>query len=213
MMKRFVGLACAIAFVSASTSATALPLSVGDALYLGAVEPAPLIPLAPLDLERFLVDRLLHVNPGMVARIPSPVPPAATYTLRRQGSSLVGPFAPVGDVSMALQCIPPFSPACETGFPLQASGFPFDHFDYGVADYGTVAHVWLLAGLSGVTVQPQRSFAGSGLIRWRAFGGPVRLPDGDATLGLLGMALLGLWLIQHMPPLAHPRSVTRVRRE
>src|SRR5262245_23232147 len=86
MKKAIVTVACAVGLLLSSSSAQALTLSLGDAYYLGFVDPAT--PASPADMM-FYVNYLANLDPGEVETgVITPNNHGHSYTFDRSNSSL-----------------------------------------------------------------------------------------------------------------------------
>ena len=178
MRRALFTIAIAMGLVMNATSAQALSLTIGDAYYLGFVDPDT--PSSP-EAEMFYINYLANLSAGEVETgVNPPDPPNIDYTFSRQNSTLAGNF-PSAILSGFMRGT--------TTTISEVGGFFFL-----IAKYGTVGHVWVLNGLSGSIELPAVG-PGGGLSHWTIFN-VTTVPDGGATLGLLGLAMLGLGLLR-----------------
>jgi hypothetical protein len=169
--------------LAGTTNASALPVSVGDALYLGYVDP---VDPSTADAEVFYINYLANLEVGEVETgVDPPGDPDIDYTFSRANSTLTSAT--------------PFPMAILAGHLEGTSGGPDDvsGFFFLIARYGTVGHVWVINGLSG-SIELPPSVDGNALEHWTLYRAGVSgsVPDGGATLGLLGLAMLGLGLLR-----------------
>jgi len=156
---------------------------VGGAYYLGYVNPAtPSNPSAEVFYINYL--RLLNAGEMETGVNPPPNPPNTEYTFSRVESTLAGPFAPA-ILAGASTGNSPMTPITSVA-----------GFYYLIAKYGTTAHVWVVSGLAGSIEIPLSLGQGGGLSHWSLYRVTNGVPDGGATLGLLGLAMLGLGFIR-----------------
>jgi hypothetical protein len=157
--------------------ATALSVNVGDAYYLGYID--RVTPANPAS-EVSYINSLANLELGESRTEEGTGNGAnANRTFSREDSTLLGEF-PTAILEGRVR----------TGNrpgPSDTSGFFFL-----IVKYGTVAHVWVVSGLSGSIELPER-IDGNHLSHYTMYrAGAVGVPDGGATLGFLGFALLGL---------------------
>lgn len=176
-----VGVMGLIALNSAAAS-----LTVGDAHYVGYVDPgSPANALADIGYINDLID----VAPGTTVTVSS------RDFVRAIGSPTGLPDAVLAGADDDNK---PADPIDVTGF------------EYFLAKYGSVSHIWYVAGLSGSFTVPNEAFGGefhtegkkagqpklNGLSNWSLYNGttrpPQQVPDGGATAALLGLGILGL---------------------
>ncbi len=175
ILKLFALLAVAIPLLGGA-SAYGVTLAIGDAYYLGSVVPGT---PADGDHEAAYINYLAGMTPGTsqndVEVIPGN-PPDSNNLTRSSNNFGVLPeaiFSSKNDASTPLT------------FDLTGSTL------YILSKYGQGSLVWFVNGYVGeVTVAAD--FNGKGLSHTSFFGGSVTVPDGGATLALLGAALVGL---------------------
>jgi hypothetical protein len=165
-------LALAVGSMGTTASATPLPLTYGDAYYLGSYTPNPGNPADETNWVNILNDYAI----GQVA-----VVDGRTYS--RVGSTLSGSFptAVFGDKKENVSFI-------------DATGYSYVLAKYGGGngqDPG-MSLVWFLsAGFTGQVAPPAR-YDDNGLSHIDVFTRSTTVPDGGMTLMLLGGALVGL---------------------
>jgi VPDSG-CTERM motif len=193
MKRALITVTCAVALLSSAARVEALTLSITDAYYLGFIDPAN--PADPSD-EVFYVNFLASLAPGTVQTgVVNPTNPSHSYTFTRDDNTFSGLESAVlvDHVRGTSTIIPNVS-----------------EFFYALAKYGTVSHVWVLNELTGEVTLPATA-PGGGLSHATLFttsggttppggggggGGPQVVPDGGATLGLLGFAMLALGFLR-----------------
>ena len=165
-----------------ATSADALTLSVGDAYYVGNIVDG--IPSSPT-LEAGYINNLITLAPG-----------TAATTIGTESYNTVG---------ATLNCVTLPCPTATSAGALKDDTGPFGSititgWTYILAKYdadkpGAGAYVWYLPLVGDTVVTlPATSPGGFDLSHYTLFksGQPQTIPDGGATLGLLGLAMLGL---------------------
>lgn len=197
-MKRIiVTIVLAAGVLGNTTSAHASTLSVGDAYYLGFVD--TITPASPADMLS-QVNYLTTLGAGEVAAAVTVTGnDGHAFTFSRAGSTLTG-SPPTADL---------------TGYLRGGSDTISDvsGFTYVVAKYGTVGHVWALSQLSGTIQLPSAGLSNVTLFQASPQDehppdpvdphdpptdpqDPHPVPDGGTTLGLLGLAMLGLGVLR-----------------
>ena len=175
----FVWLAVVLPLL-AGTSSYGLNLAIGDSYYLGSVvQGTP----ADEDHEAAYINQLASMAPGTTANdlevIPGNPPDSNDFTRSNNV------FGALPDAE--------FLDKNDAGTPLT-----FDltgSTQYILSKYGQGSLVWFLAGYTG-SVTVASSFNGHGLSHTSFFGGNVTVPDGGATLVLLGAALSVLGMLR-----------------
>jgi hypothetical protein len=187
MKTTLIAIICGLTLALGVADASATTLTIGDARYIGLVKPG-----APSDetSEVTYIAALLALAPG------ASVSPCGTQTsCDRIGSTI--------DVSG-------FPAPTTTGFfdgDATATGIDVTGFTYLLAKYDAEKagdYVWYVAGLSTVDIPAtagdcgkKGAPAGCGLSHYDLFNpGDEEVPDGGATIGLLGLGLLGLGYIR-----------------
>lgn len=157
-------------------SAYGVTLAIGDGYYLGSVVPGT---PADGDHEAAFINYLAGMTTGTTennVEVIAGNPPDSNTLTRSTNNFGVLPeavFTSKNDASTPLT------------FDLTGSTL------YILSKYGGGSLVWFVNGYIGeVTVAS--SFGGNGLSHTSFFGGTVSVPDGGATLALLGAALVGL---------------------
>lgn len=169
MKKLLTAIGCMLAL--ALSASTAQALTVGDSRYLGEVDPGT--PTNPTDEVSYI-----NFLRGMAAPS-SQVDGIGTNDFFRSANTCL---ALTGNVSCNPAAVTAGSIKDDTDASnvIDASGFTWLY-----VKYGGESHVWYVAGLGTVTV-PEH-----GLSHWSLYD-PTVTPDGGATLGLLGLGMLGL---------------------
>jgi VPDSG-CTERM motif len=180
MKKLLIPATCVLALALGVTNAAAAPISTADDNYLGSIDPG-----APADSS----DEVAYINHLISLGL------GATDTEVIDGKSH---FFTRSDEP----CVPgPCPAASETGADsnnatsgdetIDASGFT-----YLLVKFGDESHVWYIPDLEDATdvdIPSQLSGPGTGASHWSAYNPTTTTtPDGGATLGLLGLGILGL---------------------
>ena len=155
----------------------------GDANYVGA-----LIPGSPADptSQAAYITYLISLAPNAT----SVVDPVTGQTYTR--SDLAGPFATVVTPNVQKQEYDDNDPSTI----LAAVDFVYliGKFD----GQGGGSLVWYLNGVAGETYELPKSFAGKNLSQITTCNGQLQdVPDGGATIGLLGLAMFGVGYLRH----------------
>ena len=187
MMKKTLLTALACVLALGLSAGTASALAIGDANYIGYVDPGT---PADADAEVFYINHLLGIAPGGTDLDfnPPPSPPDQLYDYSREDSTLDCSGCPAATTVGA-----------DSGNAPSGS-VDVDGWTYLVAKYGNVSHVWYVVGLGTVDV-PLSGFGGfnkqgdpqtNGQSHYSLYNPGEKVPDGGATAGLLGLAMLGL---------------------
>jgi VPDSG-CTERM motif len=166
--------ACAAMF---AFSPDAKALAFNDTRVVGTVTPAtPASPAARADYINF-----------MIALAPGGAGVLDGNTITRS-TNLFGSL-PTADATGALT-------GSSTSINLGAGGFTYLFAKYD--GQNDLSFVWNVAGLSGIVTIPQDGPLGHGLSGWVLFGGgaPPGVPDGGATVMLLGASLGALGMLR-----------------
>jgi hypothetical protein len=167
MKKTLTAMACALTLLFSASTASAL--AIGDANYLGSIDPATPASAAA---------EVGHINTLLDQASPSSTTIAGVLYVR--SSNDCDGLCPDATTAGALQGQGPSGSVNVTGWT------------YLLGKYGTVAHVWYVGDLSGSQSVPA-SAPGGGLSHYSLYNpGTTTVPDGGATLGLLGLAMLGV---------------------
>jgi hypothetical protein len=179
MKKTLLAIACGLVIALTAATAQAAPLTTTEAAFLGTANPGRPANLAD---EIFYINYLLGMtlNDTDTGINPPPDPPNTLYTFVRSGNACTG---------CAL--------ATATGATQVDTGGPVDlnvtNWTYLLAKYGNTAYIWNVSNLTTVTVTSNLAGVQNGLSHYALFNpGTVTTPDGGATLGLLGLGLMGL---------------------
>ena len=179
MKKTLIALACGLAMTFSATTASAL--SVGDANYIGSIVDG--VPTGISD-ETNYVNSLLDQAVGTTV--------LCIYdtdeTCRRTGSTLnTAGFADAVEATAVKDE--------SQNNTFNASGWTYILAKYGNSypgdaynPAGQISLVWYIGNLSGTQSVP----TGPGLSHFTLFNPRTQVPDGGATLGLLGLGMLGL---------------------
>jgi len=180
-MKRTIAiaLACALGLVFGAVNAEAISLTYGDGFYLGRIVDG--VPSNPTDSASY-INSVKVLAAGALA---TPCSLAITENCDRVGSTLVGGFTTAVVTGTVKYETPPLSGS------FNSTGFLYVLGKYGgggQSDGGT--WVWFLnGGQTSVTLPQSFGAGGPGLSHIEFFN---QVPDGGATLMLLGGALVGL---------------------
>jgi VPDSG-CTERM motif len=183
MRKLLITTACAMA-VLGLTATKAHALAVGDSRYIGHVNDG--IP-SNVANEVLYVNSLLDLAPGAAAVTCSLAP---NETCDRIGS-------PAGLVGLqdATAGVTTDTPGGSAG-TINTTGWTYLLGKYDAGQAG--AYVWYVAGLTSATIPNSIGTCGNsgcGLSHYTLFNGGA-VPDGGATIGLLGLAMLGLGYVR-----------------
>jgi hypothetical protein len=160
---------CALVLTPGAASA----LSILDSHYLGSVTPgSPANAIAEVEYINHLLDMSA---PSVDLHNPLPNPPNTVYTYVRTGNSC----GTCTDASVTGG-----SYGNVLGGSVNVTGWT-----YLLGKHGSVSHVWLVAGLTGAQSLPLNT-AGGGYSLYNPVS--VQVPEGGATLGLLGLAMLAV---------------------
>jgi hypothetical protein len=159
-----------------SARADTTALAVGDAYYLGSIDPGSPSSVA---YEAGYINELITLGTGATTSIT--VHPH-TWAYSRVGSTLVTTFPPaLGGTAFTSADSPALTGINVTGYT------------YLLGKFGDRDYVWDVAGLQTVDLpsHPVAGLHGDGLSHYALFN-PSSVPDGGMTLMLLGGALVGL---------------------
>jgi hypothetical protein len=181
MKKTLIAIACGLVLLAGTTQANATALTVGDIYYIGQIVDGN----PPGNNEDDYINALILLAAGA-----GPTP-CLTETCDRLGSTAAGPFpaaveaGKVGSVGED-----------PSNLGIDATGFTYILGKYDADKAGS--YVWLVTGLTDVDLPEKLGScgnksnpAGCGLSHWTLFNATA-VPDGGATLGLLGFGMLGL---------------------
>lgn len=179
MKKTLVALTCGLALALSAGSAQALTIGDADPRYLGEIDPAT--PSNP-DNEVAYINQLISMAPN------------ATHTglndnfFDRSDNQCGGP----GGGSTIDACPPAVLAGADTDNTPSGS-VDVTGWTWLYVKYGGDAHVWYVGDLSGIQAVPLNNLGGQGQSHYALYNpGGVTVPDGGATLGLLGLGMLGL---------------------
>jgi hypothetical protein len=183
MMKKTLLTAMACILALGLSASTASALAIGDANYLGYADPG-----SPADAtsEVHYIDFLLGMALGDTETEDTSPPPGEVRTYVRSNTACVG-------------CPEPTTANDDSGNAPSGS-VDVTGWTYLVAKYGNVSHVWYVGDLDGFQDVPLEGFGGfnkqgdpqtNGQSHYSLYN-PETVPDGGATAGLLGLAMLGL---------------------
>ena len=180
MMKKtlLTAMACVLALGLSASTASALAIGDADPNYLGSVDPGA--PANPED-EVAYINVLLGMLLSTTFDEDTSPPPGDFRRYTRSDNACVG--CPTADDDGA-------APKDESG---TVDSIDVTGWTYLVAKYGNVSHVWYVGDLSGdVDVPLETGGKGGGQSHVSLYNPGERVPDGGATAGLLGLAMLGL---------------------
>jgi hypothetical protein len=179
MKKILITLMCTLGLALTAANASALTvLSIGDAFYVGSVNDG--IP-SSASAEVTYINTLNNLAAGAGDQL------IGTETYNREGSTLAGVLP---DVSLAQGTIKDES---GTVTLINAGGFAYIVAKYDAAAAGSL--VWYVNGADTSYTVPA-TFNGRGVSHISAYGDVTHVPDGGTTLGLLGLAMLGLGYVR-----------------
>ena len=179
MKKTLLAIACGLAMALTAATAQAAPLTTAQAEFLGTADPgSPASPAFEIYFINFLLDMPLSSTDS---DNPLPNPPNTVYNFVRSGNACAA--CPDATATGAVQV--------DTGGPVV--DLNVSNWTYLLAKYGNTAYVWNVSSLTLVTVTSNLAGEQNGLSHYALFNpGTVTAPDGGATLGLLGLGLMGL---------------------
>jgi hypothetical protein len=184
MGKTLVAIACALCVtLSASTATGATTLAIGGAYYVGLITPGT--PSDPSSQVEY-INALIQLAPSTVV-----VDCVGTNDCDRTGSTI--PTSSLGTALTATQTTVPENRIATASQNIAVSGYMYIIAKYAAGNAG--AYVWYISGLTSVNL-PTHAGGTDGaqhaLSNYSVVTGTPRVPDGGATAGLLGLALLGL---------------------
>jgi hypothetical protein len=180
MKKTLTAIACGLALALSATTAQALTiLTVGDTYYLGEVDPGTGSPATEADK----LNTLLTVDIGTTDTIDG-------VFYDRSSNVLCGTLNNTCPEATAVGHIGDDSP------PIQFANIDVTDWTYLKGKYGNVMHVWYVADINDVVNIPETTGPGGGLSHWILYNPTTTVPDGGATLGLLGLGMLGLGMLR-----------------
>ena len=186
MRKALIAVVCALGLVALTATKAAaidITLTFTDAYYVGQIVDG--IPSSVADEMGYISD-LITLAPGAP---PTAIPPS-TETYNRLNSTNNGPF-PDPNTLIGTKF------DMRDGWPtslISVNGVTYILAKYDAHNPGAGAYVWLLTGLLPVdtVTLPTLSPGGYGISHYTVFGAVPTVPDGGATLMMLGGALVGL---------------------
>jgi hypothetical protein len=168
MKKILITMACVLALGLGAAPASAL--SIGDTNYLGSVDPSsPANPPSEAEYINFLI--------SMPA--PSSTTDDGRDYVRSSNSCATFDGCPAATPVGADTNNDPLASVDVTGWT------------WLLAKYGTESHVWYVGDLAGLVSVPLNA-PGGGQSHYSLFNPTTTVPDGGATAGLLGLAMLGV---------------------
>jgi hypothetical protein len=171
MMKKSLLIAFAAVMALGLSASTASALAIGDANYLGYVDPS---------VPANAAGEVQSINDLLARPAPSGPTTIAGVTYLRSSNTCGGP-CPAATTVGADQGDPPAPTVFVTGWT------------YVLAKYGNTAHIWYVGNLTGNQTIPQTATPGGGLSHISRYNlTTTQVPDGGVTAGLLGLAMLGV---------------------
>ena len=167
------------AFAALALSATAQAVAIGDANYLGFVNPG--LPAGDAQTASY-VQTLIDLAPGATLG----TPPGATNDNYFERSLNV--FANLPDAEFGVK-------QDNSNATIDVTGWTYLLAKYGVGSNAAGTHVWYVGDLTGVVDIPA-TFEGNGLSHSTLLtGGGTTVPDGGTTAVLLGLGLVAISFI------------------
>jgi hypothetical protein len=167
-------MACVMALGLNASTASALAIGDADPNYLGFVDPGS---PASADDEVHYIDFLLGVPLSTTVVEDPPGPPPTTWSYTRSDNPC--PACPEPTTDFADSNNQPSDSVDVTGW------------SYLLAKYGNESHIWYVGDLDGFVDVPLDG-PGGGQSHYSLYNPGESVPDGGATAGLLGLAMLGL---------------------
>ena len=186
MKKTLIILVCGLAL--SASNAQALAIGDADARYLGSIDPAtPSDPSNEVDYINKLISMAVNTTETTAA-----VSPPQPDTFDRSDNQCAG----AGGGSTIDACPTAVLGGADTGNDPSGS-VDVTGWTWLYVKYGGDAHVWYVGDLTGVQAVPLNNgpggTGGQGQSHYALYNpGTVQVPDGGATLGLLGLGMLGL---------------------
>jgi hypothetical protein len=171
MKKLLFSLACVIGL---GYQACAIPLTIGDAKYLGSINDG--IPSNPSD-EAGYINNLVTLAAGAGNTV------IGTETYNRVGSTLAGPFPAATSTDSVKDE--------SGGTTIDATGFTYVIGKYDAHLAGSL--VWMIGPGDGEVTLPDK-YNGKGLSHISLYN-PTAVVDGGTTIALLGLGLMGLGFV------------------
>jgi hypothetical protein len=183
MKKTLIALTCGLALALSASTAQALTIGDADPRYLGEIDPA--VPSDPGN-EVDYINKLISMAPNTIETTSVVSPPGAD-TFDRSDNTCGNP--------LELDSCPQATlVGADTGNdPTLTGSVDVTGYTWLYVKYGGDAHVWYVGDLSGVQPVPLNNTGGQGQSHYALYNPTtVQVPDGGATLGLLGLGMLGL---------------------
>ena len=175
MMKKTLLTAMACVLALGLSASTASALAIGDARYLGWVDPS-----TPANAS----GEVQSINDLLARPAPSGPTTISGVTYVRSSNTCGGP-CPAATTTGNQQGL---VDANVDGTTISVTGFT-----YLLAKYGTRAEVWYIGGLTGSQTIPLTGSNGNGTSHYSLYNlTTTQVPDGGVTAGLLGLAMLGV---------------------
>jgi hypothetical protein len=172
MKKTLIALTCGLALALSASAAQAV--TINDDNYLGSVSPGtPSSSAAQITYINWLI--------GMAVNTTDPPPPTPGDNV------FVRSDEPCGDLGGCPLATDGISDQTPSG-TVNVTGW-----EWLYVKYGGDAHVWYVGNLSGNISVPLSNTGGQGQSHYALYNATTtQVPDGGATLGLLGLGMLGL---------------------
>jgi hypothetical protein len=183
MKKTLLTIALGLAMALTAANAQAITLAIDDALYVGSVDPGS---PASLTDEAAYINFLLGMAAPSTDTDDPAGPPPTVYTYTRSDNTCASLGGCVAATAVG---------ATQNPFPgSDITNLNLSGWTYLLAKYGNTSYVWYVSGQTDVTLaNPLGGEETNGLSHYSLFNpGTVTTPDGGATAGLLGLAMLGL---------------------
>ena len=173
MKKTLIALSCGLAL--ALSASTAQAVTINDDNYLGSVTTGtPSSEAAQVDYINWLI--------GMAVNTTDPPPPTPGDNVFVRSDE---PCTDFGGCPAAVL-------AGNSGNSGPSGSVNVTGWTWLYAKYGGDAHVWYVGNLTGTISVPLNNTGGQGQSHYTLYNPGVVVPDGGATLGLLGLGMLGL---------------------
>jgi hypothetical protein len=176
-----------VASMALGSQAFALSIDLSDLRYLGFIDPST---PASATQEAISINDLRGVLPAG-----EPVPVLADI----DGTGAVT-GADVGRTGVATTGTPAATATGATqGIAPSGTSINITGYSYLLAKYGTTAHVWYVAGLTGtqsIPLNEPSSLGGQGQSHYSVYNPGTSVPDGGATVALLGLGLAALAMVR-----------------
>jgi hypothetical protein len=181
MKKTLIALTCGLALALSAGSAQALTIGDADPRYLGEIDPGT--PSDPAS-EVTYINQLIGMAVNTTASV-------GGNDFDRSDNQCGG----AGGGSTIDACPLAVLGGADTGNDPSGS-VDVTGWTWLYAKYGGDAHVWYVGDLTGLQSVPLNNVGGQGQSHYALYNPTVTVPDGGATLGLLGLGMLGLGFLR-----------------